>query len=202
MLRELDADASQQVFRAMMDAFARPGTIHRMPAGVLPPPVPAALAPLLALTDLMAPIAALESGAEPTADAVGAVARLTGARVAEDPAHTRFALALAEPVDWSSLNRGSHWSPEHGATLVQRVASLAHADAPARAGWLLTGPGVPPQAPVALVVEGVSDAWVAQRAELVSDYPAGVDVLLVTDAGDIAGLSRTTVVRPIEAEEN
>jgi alpha-D-ribose 1-methylphosphonate 5-triphosphate synthase subunit PhnH len=40
--------------------------------------------------------------------------------------------------------------------------------------------------------------FVAARAEAVAAYPAGIDILLVTDDGWVAGLPRTTTI----TEEN
>ncbi|SEE82453.1 phosphonate C-P lyase system protein PhnH [Ruania alba] len=192
VLRELSPTVSQQVFHASMEALARPGTLHRLPAGAVPEPVPAALAPLLALVDLMAPLAALPAGPDDaTTRAVATVGRLTGAPVVS-PGRARFALALAEPLDWVELSTGSHWSPEQGAVLVQRVHSLT-----ASGPWQLRGPGIPPATPATIAVTGLSPAWVTQRAALVADYPAGIDCLLVADDGTLAGLPRTTTIEVI-----
>lgn len=189
-LRELRDDVSQRVFHQIMEAFSFPGQVRRIPSEAVTSPVPPVIAPLLALADLMAPVAALGCGEE--ASAVAAVSRLTGAPVA-DPSEARFALALSEPDDISRLNRGSHWSPERGAMLVQRVAAIEAGSA----GWRLTGPGIKPGEPTEVRVAGMSDGWAAQRAELTSDYPAGVDCLLVADDGSFIALSRTTVVEVI-----
>lgn len=212
-LREMDADTAQASFHALMEALSFPGTIRALPSGSSTAPVPAAVVPLLALTDLMTPVVGLDPDG---AEAVAAVARLTGAPVAgEDTA--RFALALGDPGDFSGLHTGSHWSPEKGATLVQRVASLEaqagtpdapgsvardsaspHGGSSADAGcWRLTGPGIPPHAPRVVRVSGLSEAWLSHRQALVSDYPAGVDCLLITDEGELLALSRTTVIEVI-----
>jgi len=193
MLQELAPDTAQRAFREIMEAFSRPGTIRRLPAGIVPAPVPAVLAPLLTLADIMTPVAALSSSAQPVQGALAIAARLTVAPVAT-PATTRFALAFDESPELAELNTGSHWSPETGAMLFQRVTSLAAADAGAAGSLLLTGPGIPPFAPVSIVAGGLSAEFFATLAELNSDYPSGVDVLLVTDDGAIAALARTTVV--------
>lgn len=203
-LRELDSEVSQRVFHAAMEALARPGTIHRMPPAAVPAPTPAVLAPLIALADIMTPIAAVDSAeSAESADAlIAAVARLVSTR-AVAPASARFGLALAEPDDLSTLNRGSHWSPEEGAMLLQRVTSLeVVTDAsPGEPAWRLTGPGIKPGEPALLRVGGLGERFVAQRAERVSDYPSGIDVLLVTDDGEIVGLPRTTRIEIVSAGE-
>lgn len=190
--RELLPATAQRAFRAIMDAFSRPGTLHQLPPDAVPEGVPAVMIPLLTLADMMTPIAALPTPGQPTEDAVGLAARLVVAPIAE-PGSTRFALAFGEPDHeiFARLNRGSHWSPEAGAMLFQRVSGLGVST---EAGWSLTGPGIKPDEPVRLAVDGLSEEWLTVRAELVSDYPAGIDVVLVTDEGSIAALPRTTRV--------
>ena len=221
-LTDLSSDTSQRVFHRIMEAFSRPGTLHTLPdtGSSVPAPVPAVVVPLLALADLMTPLAALtaapvfaDAGDDPAADAVAAISRLTGAPV-EEPERARFALALEEPADFSDLTPGSHWSPEQGAMLVQRVAAISDAsdatdatDAPSAAdenqelpageAWRLTGPGVAPHADTMVRVAGLSEHWLATRQELVADYPAGIDCLLVTDDGTFLALSRTTMIEVI-----
>jgi alpha-D-ribose 1-methylphosphonate 5-triphosphate synthase subunit PhnH len=117
---------------------------------------------------------------------------VTGAKVSE-PARARFALAFAESAEMTDLSVGSHWSPEFGALLCQRVTGLGDTTAPSDQPALrlrLTGPGVKVSAD--LTVTGLTPRFVELRASVTADFPAGVDVLLVTDDGDIAGLPRTT----------
>lgn len=204
LLRELTPATSQRVFRAIMDAFARPGTVHRIPTDELPVGLPAAVLPLLALADLMTPMGALRSieagsdaasatGLDAATDAVAAIARVVGARVVPTSA-ARYALALAESAQLSELSPGTHWSPETAATLVQRVGAIR---TDVTSGWRLTGPGIPPYAPVVLAVDGLSEQFIAARTELVSDYPSGIDSILVCDDGTLVALSRTTRIELI-----
>lgn len=197
-LRELTPAVSQQVFRAIMDAFARPGTVHRLPVEVLPASVPAAVLPVLALADIMTPISPLASDDPEDSDAVthavDTIGRVVGARVVAVP-QARYALALAESSEMSELSVGTHWSPEMAATLVQRVGTIRVAGGESR--WLLSGPGIPKDAPVVLSVDGLSERFVAAREQLVSDYPAGIDSILISDDGTIIALSRTTRIELI-----
>lgn len=190
-LRVLRPATAQRIFRVCMEAFARPGTITRIPRDGLPEAVPAVVAPLLALTDLMTPVAAVDvPGQNAAAEAVQTVAGLTGATIAT-PGNARFALALGESERMALLSVGSHWSPEYGVMLCQRVDAVRQvttSDSPAP--WRLRGPGVPGTADV--VVSGLTVRFLELRAQLTSDFPAGVDILLVSDDGVAVGLPRTT----------
>jgi alpha-D-ribose 1-methylphosphonate 5-triphosphate synthase subunit PhnH len=156
------------------------------------------MAPLLALADLMTPVCAMPSGDQRTTDAVtdavGVAARLIAAPTV-GPSHARLALAFNESDEMARLNTGSHWSPETGAMLLQRVAALALAEA--GPGWKLTGPGVREGDAALITVVGLGNHFVTERARLTSDYPAGIDCLLVTDQGAVVGLPRTTQIEVI-----
>ncbi|MGM7679235.1 phosphonate C-P lyase system protein PhnH [Microbacterium sp. A94] len=199
-LRELTPTVSQQVFRAIMDAFARPGTVQRVSTEGLPEGVPAAALPLLALADIMTPIGALRSAddahldADAVTAAIAAIGRVVAARVV-DATDARYALALAESAELGLLSPGIHWAPEKGTTLVQRVEAIHVGAAAPR--WRLTGPGIPPHAPVELSVDGLGDRFVDARDLLVSDYPAGIDSILMADDGELIALSRTTRIEKI-----
>lgn len=201
-LRELTPTTSQQVFRAVMNAFARPGTIHSIPTNELPTDVTAAVLPLLALADIMTPVSALrgsQSDSDDATDAVAAIARIVGAQ--RVPASTaRYAFALTESAQLSELSTGTHWSPETAATLVQRVDAIRTSSTSGEtitAGWRLTGPGIPKDTPVEIAVEGLSTHFFTARAELVADYPSGIDIILITDDGTLIALSRTTRIEQI-----
>lgn len=192
-VRELTPAVSQRVFRSVMDAVARPGSRQRIPVDALPSGVAGAALPLLALADIMTPIGAL--GDDPATVAMAqAIGRVVGAQVVQ-ASTARYALALQEPTAMAELSPGSHWSPETGTTLVQRVGELTFGGADAR--WALTGPGIAPGAPVRLSVAGLTERFVSDRAALVGDYPAGIDCLLVTDDGDLVALPRTTRIEMI-----
>lgn len=216
--------------------LARPGTVGtwapEWTAAVTRAEAPVALAPLLALADLMAPVAAVPeaAGAGPQAGSqtrawVQEIARLSGAPLV-DPAGARLALALGrpDPAALAELNRSTAAAPHRAALLVQRVTDLGtagtsvtgrsadrtdhaertdYADRTDRTedpvGALvlrLTGPGIADTAQ--LRITGLDREFFTVRDRLVADFPAGIDVLFVTDDGRVAGLPRTTAIRAEE----
>lgn len=182
-LSAMSAATAQLVYRTCLNALARPGMIKQLKGDWIPAGYPAAVAPMLALTDLMAPLAGLGRAAE-IARAVGAV---TGAACVP-PAEARYALALDENPDPRGLSVGTALAPQNGSMLCQRVASISVAGAGLQLS--LTGPGVKGSRQCA--VAGLSEVFFAARAQLVEVGPTGIDVLLITDDGVLVGIPRTT----------
>jgi alpha-D-ribose 1-methylphosphonate 5-triphosphate synthase subunit PhnH len=174
---------SQACFRAVLDALARPGTLHRAGAK-LTPPTPlgrAAAAVLLTLIDADTPL-----WLDPDAAAARPwLAFHAGAPFAAAPGAAAFVHALALP-DFPSLRQGSDIAPEDGATVVLEVAALGIG-----AELALTGPGL--ERPDTLRVGGLPAAfatiWAANRAL----YPRGVDLIL-TCGTTLAALPRSVAV--------
>ncbi len=185
---------AQAVFRALMGAFAEPGTIADLGARVSPPLplVPAAAAILAALADADTPVWM----ADPRGG--GAAARWlrfqTGATVTDDPAAAAFAL-LAEgddPAGWSRFPRGTPEFPDRSATLLLPVGAFSGGMPLA-----LTGPGIATERTVAPA--GLPAGFVAALAENRAGFPLGVDVVLVRGTAALA-LPRSTRIRAHRAE--
>ena len=198
--------------------LARPGTVGtwapEWTAAVTRAEAPAALAPLLALADLMAPVAAVPeaAGAGPQAGSqtrawVQEIARLSGAPLV-DPAGARLALALGRPdpaalagtsVTGRSADRTDHAERTDYADRTDRTED------PVGALVLrLTGPGIADTAQLRITgldrefFTGLDREFFTVRDRLVADFPAGIDVLFVTDDCRVAGMPRTTAIRAEE----
>lgn len=187
-MASLPAAQSQQVFRAVLDVLARPGTVAALPAGT---GYPAALLPLLALADLSTPVCVLEDGGS----WAGVVRAETSAPLAA-LSHARLVAALrpAAAAELALVRTGTAAAPEDGALVTLVVDGLS-----AGGGTLaLDGPGT--GGPRELGVTGLPDGFAAARRELTSQFPAGADFLLVAPDGSIAGLPRTTQARSLEKE--
>jgi alpha-D-ribose 1-methylphosphonate 5-triphosphate synthase subunit PhnH len=178
---------SQRVFRAVLQAMARPGQIQaldRLPEAPVPlGPATAALA--LTLFDLDTPIWLSD-------DLRGAAARYlafhTGAPQVGAIGDARFIVigrGAALP-DLAAIDLGDAEYPERAATLLIQVERLA-----AASGRRLRGPGIAGHIDIA--VEGLAadfwDAFALNRKR----FPLGFDTLLV--AGDaLLGLPRSTIL--------
>ncbi|MGV9800683.1 phosphonate C-P lyase system protein PhnH [Mycobacterium sp. NPDC003449] len=176
---------SQRVFRAVLAALSRPGIPTALPAAALGV-LPAAVVPVFALADLSTGVCVLENPGERWADAV-----TTATSAPTWPAEmARLVAAVRQVTDDEvrGLCRGSAQTPEDGATAALSVRDVH--GGPRR--WSLSGPGVDGSAELAPV--GLPGGFVAARADAVAGYPAGIDILLVTDDGRIVGLPRTTTI--------
>ncbi len=183
---------AQAVFRAVLDALARPGLPRDLVADLAPPsPLTPELAAIaLSLADPDAPLwldATL--GASP---AIAGYLRFhTGARIVVDPGEAAFALVsdAAGHLPLSDFPTGTDEYPDCSATLVVAVETLVGGPA-----LTLSGPGIRGTVDVAAgpLPAGLPDILRANAAT----FPRGLDVLLVS-AGRVVGIPRSS--RPVEA---
>lgn len=206
----LDEFESQAVFRALLDAFARPGTVTCLPSSVVDR-VPPALAPVLALADVDVTVAVVEhpvdddrSAAEPRWGRI--VAAATGARTsAVESAAMVVAIAPPAPEVLRHLMRGSAAAPEQGTRLTIACRALLTDDdlvapddrgtvaaAQVRSSVLLSGPGVDGSARVTAL--GIERAVFETIAAANDTFPAGVDTWLVADDGRVVGIPRSSTI--------
>ncbi len=174
-----DAQAS---FRAVLQALARPGTLHEVASPPDPPPplAPATAAVLLALADGDLPMHITAS----FASLAPWVVFHTGAGEA-GPAEAAFLLAEALP-DFSTLCAGTDEIPEASTTVILQVPAL-------EGGKPLTlrGPGI--ETTRAFAPLGLPGDFVARWATNRRLYPRGIDLLLCAGSR-VAGLPRSTTV--------
>ena len=171
------SEDSAQIFRAALNAMARPGRIESV-SGVMPPaPLsPAAASLLLTLADHETPV--WLAGAHDCAAVRDWLAFHTGARfVAREQAS--FAVG-----NWAALARldgyrlGSAQYPDRAVTLIVEMEELGSD------GTAICGPGIETTAAITLPDETVLDFNAAR-------FPLGIDMFLV--AGDrMAAVPRST----------
>lgn len=176
---------AQASFRAVLEAMARPGSLHRAGIGLTPPaPLdPATAAVLLTLID-----AETALWLDPAAEAArGWLAFHCGVEFAAAPELAEFALAFALP-SLATLNAGTHDGPETSATLILQVAALDQG-----AAYRLSGPGL--RVPATLRVQGLGDGFLGWWRENAAIYPRGIDLLLC------AGTMLAALPRTVRIEE-
>jgi alpha-D-ribose 1-methylphosphonate 5-triphosphate synthase subunit PhnH len=190
--------SSQAVFRVLLDSLARPGNVLQLPAAAGGRPA------MAAGTGALAPPAGVGPGIVPLALAVigskvavaGApswqerICRATGASAADiDEASLVAIYGAAGPADIARLRRGCAAAPEDGAKVGLACVELTEGGN-SEVTVELSGPGVPGR--VRLGVDGVGHAVFDALRAANSTFPAGVDVWLVDQRGQVAGLPRST----------
>ena len=179
---------SQRVFRAVLCAMSRPGTIQNIELGLQTPapltPLSAALA--LTLADFETPLWVQVSQG---ADAVERYLRFhCGSPLSRVSADARFALIHDSEgmPELSAFALGTPEFPDQSCTLVIQVASLTSGTRST-----LRGPGI--RDTTELAVTGLPARFWQQWRDNNARFPLGVDVILVTER-QIAALPRTTHV--------
>jgi alpha-D-ribose 1-methylphosphonate 5-triphosphate synthase subunit PhnH len=189
----LSSDESRRIFRAMLEAVARPGGLVELRAAA---PVDPVVLAALALADIEVAVAVV--GDADRAVATGRMLRRsTGAAIVD--AECADLVVATGPLSAAAvgvLRRGDAVRPEDGARLVIEAAHIASAE-PATPPYLsrtlvtiwLVGPGVRTGRLVS--VDGVS-AEVFEALQVAnSDHPAGVDTWIVAADGTCLGIPRS-----------
>jgi len=177
---------TQAVFRILLDALSRPGTVgvveHGLPEVRATRAELAAFAALLTLCDYATPVWL----AQPDAALSTALRFHTGAPLVSEPEQAAFAYihdASAMPA-LESFALGAAESPEQSVTLLIRVEALTGG-----APVVLSGPGIQHTETIAPV--GLPEHFWRERAALAPLFPCGVDCYLVC-GNTLIGLPRTT----------
>lgn len=184
---------AQTVFRAVMDAMARPGTIGSVLPRVTPPsPLGAAAAALLlSLCDHDTSVwltAALAKSAVPSW-----IGFHTGAPLTPEKTEAKFAFVEAGALvpSLAHFALGSQDYPDRSTTLIVEVQNLEGGPA-----LQLAGPGI--RETVTIAPKGLADTFLRQWADNRAQFPRGVDLILTCGRQFIA-LPRTTKIKQMEA---
>jgi len=178
---------AQSTFRRIMEAMARPGSLHTLVDLPQPPaPLsPSAGAIALTLCDHDTPV--WLDTALTVSEAVGSwLAFHTGAPIVRTPSEAHFAFSSnpAELIALENFAQGSQEYPDRSATIIVQVAGFVTGDA-----LRLTGPGIRDQADIAPapLPRHFAEQWKQNRAR----FPRGVDVILA-GPNAVCGLPRST----------
>ncbi|MER9944466.1 phosphonate C-P lyase system protein PhnH [Mesorhizobium sp. M0092] len=185
---------AQTVFRAVMDAMARPGSVQPLPALAHPPAPLSAIAGAiaLALCDNDTPLW-LDPALQGSAAVKSWLGFHTGAPLANTPADAHFAL-IATPAEMMALDgfsQGTQDYPDRSTTLILEVGDLVSG-----APLLLEGPGIEKTATIAPAQ--MPRHFVEQWKQNNQRFPRGVDIILATSDA-IACLPRTTRIKTMGA---
>ena len=179
--------SAQSVFRSVMDAMARPGSIQRIASAAGTPVAMMRGAAAIALTlfDHDTPVW-LDGRMSATADVAKWLKFHTSAPVVADSSIASFAL-VGDPQSLPALDRfafGSNEYPDRSTTLVLQVESLT--DGPVVE---LQGPGIDGSA---VLRASIQPRDLFERLSInAALFPRGIDVVLVHD-DSIVAIPRTT----------
>lgn len=185
---EDEAQGSQGVFRAALEALSNPGRPCPVDAPAQSPRQGHRAAALVLLALLDADCSVWLSPALRASDAAAWLRFHTGCQLVDDAAQAQFLWVghgEAMPA-LQALMQGTDSDPDRSATCVVEVHALD--DSP-QGAWRLRGPGIAGER--TLQVQGAPAGFERQWAANHAAFPRGVDAVLAS-ASHIAGLPRTT----------
>lgn len=201
---DADLHRAQRAFRCVLDAFAHPGTVHRLAPAPENPASPVALdASLELVVRLFVDQAVTFCVADSESDAVAAYltsethARRVSLRDADFVVVPARADAQTVYEAVAEACRGTLVSPEKGATVLVGCARLADApesgevSQPAVHVVALQGPGVERENRFA--VDRVD--WLRARDARGDEFPCGIEIVLVDPEGRIVAVPRSSSAR-------
>lgn len=176
------ADA-QRCFRAVLQAMARPGSLHEVGLALRPPPplVPATAAMLLTLVDGETPLWL----APELASARPWIEFHCGVVCVADLAAASFILTARLP-DLTRLRMGTYETPQSAATIILQVNGFATG-----LSLRLRGPGL--RVPGRLAVDGLPADFAAIWRDNRAGFPCGIDLILCAGA-QVAALPRSVMI--------
>lgn len=187
-----DVFDAQQHYRLLLDSMARPGKINIMPEMELTAPAGIHAAGALAAFALLnADVSYYVEG--PGAYEVGRYLLVNTAARPEAVGEADY-IFMDGSVAAELLRQvkvGTLPYPEEGATVVVAVEGLAGEGE--GLALQLSGPGVPGER--ILYVAGLDRSFFGTLAEINSEFPLGIDVILTDEGRRIACLPRSTKVR-------
>jgi alpha-D-ribose 1-methylphosphonate 5-triphosphate synthase subunit PhnH len=181
--------SSQAVFRAVMDAMARPGTIVAT-GGLAWAPQPlglAAAAVALTLFDYETPVW-LDPQLAQSPEIPSWLSFHTGAPLTDDPRQAAFAIIADPPrmAQFEAFSQGSMEYPDRAATLLLLVERLSD-----NGGFCLAGPGI--RGSRALSAAPLPADFATRMGANRALFPRGLDIILVSGT-TLAALPRSVHV--------
>jgi len=172
------ADMQQKMFRLLLEAMSRPGSLQQLPPALHDTPANTAL-----LATLLDAEVTLSDRHQQLSSSDW---QLLQARPAE-PCSADYILCDGNKVPDFEPCLGTLSSPDESATLIIQVGCLQAGDIHLK----LQGPGIQGSRDVRMA--GLKSAWLTRRQHWVGAFPLGVDIFLV-DNNQLLALPRTTIV--------
>ncbi len=167
--------------------MARPGTVHQLPMPITAGDAPE-FAVCFALLDYEVSYAIANPGTRSPAECNALAERIAlETRCQQVPlGEAAFVLSYGPLPEnaWAEIRRGTLAFPDQGATIIYCIASVDASDDVRDATTMsLTGPGIETQQMFAIGGLGQSECDARNRAN--SDYPMGVDLILLDPRGHL-----------------
>lgn len=184
---------NQATYRALLQAVSGPGSSVRLNGLETLSPLASIRAVVECLLDHEVGVCIL--GARPEPAALAAAVAATGAHPM--PIDRADFLVVVGPDSRGGLTaarRGSHESPEDGATVIY---SLDGAGAPSadRFRVRLEGPGIAEAGGRVPDMRGIPAPELQALSEVNADYPLGVDAFFVRPSGEVMAIPRSTRIQ-------
>jgi alpha-D-ribose 1-methylphosphonate 5-triphosphate synthase subunit PhnH len=184
---------SQAVFRAVMDAMARPGTLQTVSLQIKPPQGFGLAQGAIALTLCDQEVGVWLSSSLAKASVGAWIGFHTGATMVDAKSECQFAFVEAgmARLTFSAFPLGTQDYPDRSATLVLELAALTGGPE-----LVLQGPGIRDQAMIAPV--GLPEGFLLHWQDSHQQFPRGVDLIL-TAGRDLICLPRSVTISNREA---
>ena len=190
---------AQRTFRVLLDSMSRPGRIYELPApayeGVPDGMSAHGLTVLKTLCDNLVSIA-FEPPREELRDTWRRYLNLNTASPVRPVAEAGYALfdgaSFAE--SFAELPIGDTEFPERGATAILQVSRIS-AEPINGLSITASGPGV--QTEQRIIAAGLDPRYLSARERACDEYPMGIDLILVDQAGAVVSYPRSSTVTTV-----
>lgn len=202
--------STQQSFRVVMDAMARPGKVAALPPVLVCNDYPRINTPMGVLVEMFVDQAStFYSAGDPDLSLERAIVINTHAR--RVPSHKADFLVIPESTGSAHAEEvigcatgGSLVSPETGATVLmgcKRIGSQNEEEALEADSlhWVsIEGPGV--ETSHVFGIDRIDWAWARNRRE--DEFPCGIEIVLVDEEGRLVAIPRTSFVSLLSGERD
>ena len=195
MIRETAYDEvfdAQRHFRSVLDSMARPGKVNRLTSlPITPPPSLHKAAAYVAFSLLNADVSFHLAGFDESTEAYVRANTQSRAEVAEKADYLFLKGTESEaPIHAAKLGQPAY--PETGATVVIQVGHVGKSSAIGGLQLTLEGPGI--ELREIVFVTGLRAELLAALKAKNTEFPLGIDAILVTADESVLCLPRTTRV--------